>query len=261
MSPADKPAFLEMVKAVHGAYGKPLPDAGLLKAWWAELESFPLRIVGAALQAYKDENGEFAPVPAGIAKRCKLMDGRPGPEEAWALALTSRDQEDTIVWTQECAEAYALASPIMALGDEVGARMAFKEAYVRMVTEARAATRPAVWQVSVGWDKNRCRDVITNAQKAGLLPAPQAAALLPYVPREKPEGMVGNEAVEKIKQMLAESAAKQEQQRLAAEEAERIAQLEWAGKANQSIDEYRRNNPHAPLKSAGILIYKEDIES
>lgn len=255
MEIAQKPEFVQLIKETMLAYGKPLQEAAILNAWWKELTPFPLHIVMVAIDNYRAEQSDFAPVPNAIAMRCRLMDGRPGPEEAWALALTSRDEEATVVWTWECAEAYAIATPIMALGDEIGARMAFREAYVRMVADARATGRAAVWQVSAGWDKKRRVEAIEQAQKAGLLEAPKVIALLSY--EEKPEGLPASQQLEAIKQMLAEVAEKRELQRLETERQLADEAQQWAEKANQSIDEYRASNPHAPLKTAGILVRKE----
>ena len=178
MDAQEKDRFLQMLTKAMGAYGKEVPEGALLSAWWDMLKPYPLRVVGMAFAAYCDENGEFAPVPAGIAKRCKLMDGRPTDDEAWAIALTSRNEEDTVVWTAETAEAFAICSPVFP--DEVGARMAFKDAYNRLVGAARIAGRPAVWNVSLGWDGRKREAAIEKATAAGLLPAPTAHALLPH---------------------------------------------------------------------------------
>lgn len=258
MEVAQKPEFLQLIKETMLAYGKPLQEQAVLGAWWKELSAFPIHIVAAAIETYRAEQSDFAPSPNSIAMRCRLMDGRPGPEEAWALALSSRDEEGTIVWTRECAEAYVIACTVITqTGDDVGGRMAFKEAYVRMVGEARATGRPAEWRVSVGWDKKRRIEAIQAAEKAGLLPAPKATALLPYDPDEKPEGLQANEQLENIKKMLAEAAERREQQRLETEKRLAEETVRWAKQANQSIDEYRANNPHAPLRTAGILVRKD----
>lgn len=163
-------------------YGKSMPEAAIARAWIAALAPYPLEVVHSAMQTYCDENGEFAPVPAGIALRCKLMDGRPGPEEAWATALTSQDESNTIVWTSECATAFALCQPVLARGDEVGARMAFKEAYIRLVALARAQRRSADWSASLGWSDRgsheRRANALGEAERRGvLLPAPIAGLL------------------------------------------------------------------------------------
>ena len=130
MTDLDKPEFVRMLSKAMGAYAKPLPEAGIIASWLEMLAPYPLRVIGMAFAGYCSENGEFAPLPAGISKRCQLLDGRPGVEESWALALSSRDEADTVVWTKECAEAFASCQTVLLLGDEIGARMAFKEAYI-----------------------------------------------------------------------------------------------------------------------------------
>jgi hypothetical protein len=176
---SEKPQFMKFLSRTFAAYGKQLPEPSILSAWWETLERFPLPVVDVALRSYVDENGEFEPKPAGIAKRCKLMDGRPSDDEAWAIALTSRNEEDTIVWTSETAEAFAICAPVLQVGDEVGARMAFKDAYKRLVAAARLAGKPAAWSASLGWDKNKREEVLSRAVTAGFLPAPTSQALLP----------------------------------------------------------------------------------
>lgn len=233
MNAADKPQFMQLLAETLAAYGKPLPEAAMARAWLSNLEPYPLRVIAAAMQAYRDESGEFAPAPAGIAMRCKLLDGRPGPEEAWAIALTSRDEADTVVWTVECAEAFALASPILALGDEVGARMAFKEAYARLVAQARAERRPAAWSASIGWDATKRDAVLARANIAGLLPAPAAQVLLAGPVGAVPADEKAREQLAVIKRMLADGAAARQaqldaahDQRIAADDAERAALLD-----------------------------------
>jgi hypothetical protein len=79
-------------------------------------------------------------------------DGRPGPEEAWAVCPKSEDE--TVVWTTEMAAALGMgARDLLRDGDAIGARMAFKEAYTRLVGEARARGDKLRWTASMGWDK------------------------------------------------------------------------------------------------------------
>lgn len=207
----EKPQFGKLLTSALVAYGKPLPEAAILVAWWANLQAYPLRIVAAAFAAYCDENGEFAPVPAGIAKRCKLMDGRPSDGEAWAIALTSRDEADTVIWTQEIAEAFAICSPVFP--DEVGARMAFKDAYARLIAAARADRRPAQWSASLGWDLRKREASIAKAAVAGLLPAPTVAALLPAPAGEITHDSNARAQLAKIREMLATMNAEKQRER------------------------------------------------
>lgn len=109
------------------------------------LAPYSLATVRAALGAHCVDKVRvrFTPKPTDIIEQIEasaLNDGRPGAEGAWALALRGQDEADTVVWTAECADAYAQASSIMALSDEVSARMAFKEEYVRLV--ANGASQP-----------------------------------------------------------------------------------------------------------------------
>lgn len=256
MNANDTPRFMQLLAETLAAYGKPLPEAAMAKAWVANLAPFPLQTVALAMQAYRDENGEFAPVPAGIAKLCKLMDGRPGAEEAWGIALLSQNEADTVVWTAECAEAFVACRPILVLGDKVGARVAFKEAYVRLVAAARAELRPAVWTASVGWDGVMRAAALGRAAAAGLLPAPPAHALLAGPDVEPTNDDAARAQLARIRQMLVDGAAEREarrerqfDERIAAEAAERT-EREKQVEAYATEHGLRYQKPVAPILRA-----------
>jgi dephospho-CoA kinase len=103
-------------------------------------------------------------------------DGRPGAEEAFAQALAAADEAETVVWTVETAEAWGVAQKVLATGDEVGARMAFREVYTRLVAEARAARRPVQWLTALGHDRNRHADALRKAADLGRIPRAEADA-------------------------------------------------------------------------------------
>ena len=195
MKVSDKKEFGKLLAGVMAGFGKPLEDAALVNVWFNVLAPFEPKTIAAAFSAYAIERPDFAPVPNSIAARCRLLDGRPDDNEAWAMALSSRDERETVVWTEEMAQAFAQCQNVLDLGDEVGARMAFKDAYGRLVTSARAENRPAVWSVSPGWDAERRAVSLNKAVAAGLLPAPQARLLLPNgatdadVVDTRPEGL------------------------------------------------------------------------
>lgn len=139
--------------------------------------------VRAGLDAHVRDlkRGQFLPMPADVLSQIHGIvadDGRPGPEEAWAIALRSSDESKTIVWTDEMAQAWLIASTVFNNGDEIGARMAFKECYVRLVDEARRARRPAAWQASLGFDPQQRDEAIAMAAVAGRIAAPERIALL-----------------------------------------------------------------------------------
>lgn len=175
----EKDQFTKILERAMSAYQKPLPEKAALEDWWNLLKRYPLRAVGMAFAAYIDQEDRFAPLPAAIAKRCKLMDGRPTADEAWAIALTSRDESDTVVWTEEAAQAFALCRPVLDMRDEVGARRSFIDAYNRLVGEARMVNQPAKWNVSLGWDMKKREASLERAHVAGHLSAPAVQSLLP----------------------------------------------------------------------------------
>lgn len=239
MNAADTSQFMQMLAETLAAYGKPLPEAAMARAWLANLEPYPLRTVAAAMRAYRDENGEFAPVPAGIAKRCKLMDGRPGAEEAWAIALTSQDERASLVWTTEMAEAFAICRPVLESSGAISARKPFLEAYERIVAAARLVRRPAEWVASVGWDKTRHVAVLTSAINAGLLPAPAVAGLLEGKKVEITPDAAARAQLAQIKKMQADAAVAKEVARLVEVEEKHHADERWKRETAEKVRQYR----------------------
>lgn len=120
------------------------------------------------------------PLTSGaVFERLDQDDGRPSGDEAWAIALQSTNEADTVVWNEEIQQAMAAARPILVRGDEVGARMAFRDSYNRIVRGNREAGIRPRWVASLGWDKDRQAVALEQAQRIGLLQAPEVAALLP----------------------------------------------------------------------------------
>lgn len=94
-----------------------------------------------------------------------------GPEEAWALC--PRSEAETVVWTDEIAQAFRVARPLIEDGDMVAARMAFREAYARICAES---TSTPSWLVSLGHDVVGRSAPILEAESLGRLPQGYAAA-------------------------------------------------------------------------------------
>jgi len=107
----------------------------------------------------------------------RLDDGRPGPEEAWAML--PRDEETTVVWTDEMRAAWAIARPMLEADEDIPARMAFKESYIKEVSEARDNRVPVRWEVSLGHDRDGREQVLTRAVELGRLTSEQAKTLIP----------------------------------------------------------------------------------
>ena len=62
----------------------------------------------------------------------------------------------------------------------LAARMAFKGAYERLVTGARAVRTPLRWVVSLGHDVGGRESVLLDAAERGRITAGQANALIPH---------------------------------------------------------------------------------
>lgn len=184
MVDSDLPAFRARLDAVSSmlSRGRYVPDAVAGAVFFRALSAYPLPAVLAAFDAHVSDpdRGRFPPLPADIIAKLEQHvadDGRPGPQEAWALAMRSTDEADTIVWTAEIAEAFGHAAPILRAGDEVGARMAFLEIYARLVDAARRARTAPQWAPSLGHDPQRRERAIAEAAQRGLLDAGQYPSL------------------------------------------------------------------------------------
>lgn len=142
-----------------------------------DLADYPVSVVSSALKACRREvTGKLT--LAAILQRVQAVDGRPGKDEAWSIALTASDEFETVVITAEIQQALAAAMPVLELGDKVGARMAFISAYERLVAQARAEARPVKWSVSIGFDAGRRVTAIESAQRLQLITDKQAAGYL-----------------------------------------------------------------------------------
>lgn len=116
---------------------------------------------------------------ADVIDRIEEADGRPGSNEAWGIAILGFDESETIITNDEICAAMAAARPIMEMGDEIGARMAFRDAYERVIRENREQGRKPNWWPSLGHDPIRRVDAIQAAVDVGRLSHKQASAYLP----------------------------------------------------------------------------------
>jgi hypothetical protein len=178
MHERDFEPFAAMLQDVWDLYPQAkVPTPGQVAMFFRAMDEHPIHAVRKGFDRHvrDPQRGRFPPLPADVIAQIvgeAANDRRPGAEEAWAIAIHSADENRTVVWTAEIAEAWGIAKGIAANGDDVGARMAFKEAYTRLVAEARAVLRPAKWAASLGHDPEQRDKELERAQLAGLLPAP-----------------------------------------------------------------------------------------
>lgn len=183
MQPDDFVNFSRVLDAAYSLHSKAL-SADARALFFAALGKFSLADVRKAFSAHisDPQRGQYPPKPADLIAHLvgdATKDGRPDANEAWAIALRSRDERDTVVWTQECAQAFAIASAVLDEGDEVGARMAFKAAYERLIEAARAQGLKAQWVASLGHDPHLREQVLTDAVHTGRLLLADVKAVVP----------------------------------------------------------------------------------
>lgn len=129
----------------------------------ADLSPFePEQVIGGLRRCRREVKGKLT--LADILNR--IDDGRPGPEEAFAMIPPPEDEDSTCVMTREMALAMESARH---LGDPIARRMAFREAYVRLVQQARERSESARWSVSLGHDSGSRAEVVADAVAKGRI--------------------------------------------------------------------------------------------
>jgi hypothetical protein len=134
--------------------------------------------------------------------------------------MAPRDEYQTVVWTDEMAEAWGAARPLLA-SDEIAARMTFREVYTKLVIAARREHRPPRWWPSLGHDvlgrdgplrEAVAKKRLTAAHVQKLLPAPaqtegkralMATSVSSLLPR-----IAAQERLRQIRARLGQSGAK-----------------------------------------------------
>lgn len=144
------------------------------KVFAMDLDGFPDEAILGALARCRKEVKGLLTVQDVVSR---IDDGRPGVEQAWAML--PHDEHTSTVWTDEMASAWGIAAPLLADGDRVGARMAFKEAYTKAVNDARDEKRAPKWTASFGRDVAGRQTAIAEAVRLKRLPLDYAVKLLP----------------------------------------------------------------------------------
>lgn len=143
-----------------------------------DLREYPMGEVSNALTRCRAEVRGKLTLQA-IIERIPSANTFPSPNEAWAIALGATDENETVIWTSEIAEALGAAQPILDIGDKVGARMAFVEKYQKLLDTKKSTGAKPQWTASLGSDPARREDAISNAVRKGLLPPQEQENLLP----------------------------------------------------------------------------------
>lgn len=146
------------------------------RLWWDLLKRHGMADVSAAFGEHVSKNGKgITPADIGNLIAAANPDGRPGADEAWAM-LPYRDEAASVVMTDEMAEAFGIAQEV---DDKNGARMAFRDAYNRIVERNKRAGIPPRWFASPGHDTSGREIVLKEAVRLGRIGEAYAKGLLP----------------------------------------------------------------------------------
>lgn len=181
MTQSEYDRFAELIAAEADVHRAPL-SPGSLRVYWSALRDMSLDQVAQALLAHErnPDRGQYMPTPADIRREylSSVDDGRPGPEEAWGIAVRLMSQEATVVVTDDIMCAWDVARPICEIGDRIGGRKAFLEKYQSLATHGPVGR--VRWWPSLGHDPAGREAAIAEAVHLGRLRAEDAARYLPY---------------------------------------------------------------------------------
>ena len=177
MNTNEKKEFVEYLADIFTMYGAKLTPTSIM-LWSNLMNNYPLSSVKDALLNHV-EHSVFAPKPADMINFIKEQDGRPSADVAWSMI--PRNESVSAVLSQDMLTAMAAAQPLLDEGDQVAARMAFKESYNRLITEARNNSIPVEWFPSLGDDKYGREAVVKEAVRLGRISEVHAQKLLPQI--------------------------------------------------------------------------------
>lgn len=181
MTESEKTEFDRILFEVAEFYGIDVSPMSA-RYWNTMAPRVDIATFSAAIDAHiaKPGSGRFFPKPADLFEilESARTDGHITSDEAWAIALESYDESATVCVTPEILQARSAAQPIMDEGDKVGARMAFKSAYERIMADPAVAHRRPGWFMSLGHDPEGRRAACDRAAALGRIGTGQATFLL-----------------------------------------------------------------------------------
>lgn len=185
MQPDDFDNFSCVLDAAYSLHSKSLTSEARA-LFFSAMSEFSLADVRKAFSAHiKDpQRGQYPPKPADLIAQLlgdSANDGRPEAEEAWSISRGALDEDETVVWTQECAAAFAKVEHLLEARDDVAARMSFKKIYDRLVEQARSQGVAPHWFSSNGRDAQRREYVIAQAVRDRRLSLEHARTIAPAV--------------------------------------------------------------------------------
>lgn len=127
----------------------------------------------------------------------RIDDGRPNNNAAFAML--PRSEAESVLWTQEMAEAHSETSHLV---NETGRRMAFNAVYDKRVKENKRAGCAAVWSVSLGHDENHRDEILLKALESNLIDKRYALMLSPHLDKTTQYQMIESGRNRKLKALV-----------------------------------------------------------
>lgn len=185
MDCSDKTALGKVLTRLGLNYGRAINDE-MVDLFYDALQEYDLDAIRHAASQLVKTHKHF-PV---IADFIDLLDDTGhqhlGADKAWSVAIRMLNDDDTVIATDEIRMAWAAALPVLQLGDEIGARMAFRDAYNRM-----DKTQPPKWNISPGNDARLRRERVVEAVRLGRLES-SVLVVYPDIPECQPDVLANN---------------------------------------------------------------------
>lgn len=202
--------FFQLLDDACDAIGKPRKTESAKMLFIEVAGGYGIENLKGALMAHlrDPERGRFVPTPADLIEKIQKAlekDGRPTADEAFAIAVQMDDEFTTVVTNDEISQAWAVAREIMP--DRTGARMAFRSAYERLVSQSRSANKSVHWFASLGHDTQGREGPLMQAAQLGRLSMNQVQQLLPAPEKISPAvALLVNEMNQRSKPEVAHAA-------------------------------------------------------
>lgn len=139
-----------------------------------DLEKYDEESIASSLKLLRRRGGRFC--LSSIIDNISAQDGRPSPDLAWAMFPKNEDVSAVI--TQEMADAWHVASEQYYSDDIIGAQIAFKREYSKIVESSRGVDAPVKWFPSLGRDPSQRADALAEAVRCRRLTVSHAIKLI-----------------------------------------------------------------------------------
>lgn len=179
MNNSDRLTFFELLDVTYDLIGKTAAakviSAPAKAMFFEDLERYPLDLIRAALSAHRSDPavGQYTPSPAHIIAQIEKRRTVTwlSADEAWAQVPKLESQPGLL--NDVSAAALAVAAPLLADGEDMAARMAFKAAYTRLMEKAKLERRGPKYWLSPGGTMEEQAAVVEEGRRQGLLPKPE----------------------------------------------------------------------------------------